>query len=30
MKNLNKVFSKMTNAEAKEVVLTESFWNENK
>ena len=28
MKNLNRVFSKMTSAEAKEVVLTENFWNE--
>ena len=30
MKNLNKVLLKMNRAEAKEVVLTESFWNENK
>ena len=28
MKNLNRVFSKMTNADVKEVVLTENFWNE--
>ena len=28
MKNLNRVFSKMTSADVKEVVLTENFWNE--